>query len=898
MPSEDKRNAATVETRDKGVSERPVKRTKIEKTQPDVVSNNIAACFHQGLLDSDYRADLAKKYAASKPYLHCKIEKLINDDLLRKVRTEIIENLHFSLKETDIYKVHQTGDLANLDGLSREELDKLSNLFRLRNALYSKDFRQFLSDVTGCGPLSGKNMDMSINTYAEGCHLICHDDVIGTRRVSFILYLPDPEQPWLPEYGGALELYPVEKKGTPSNIPSVIIPPAWNQFVMFTVQPGHSFHTVAEVVPEGKPRLSISGWFHFPMEGEEGYVKDRVLDQEAAPSSLQQLSEKDTIDSFIEYATPPEEEALEGLTEEDLHALGEFLNPKYLDFATLRQISETFVDQSSIQIEDFLNKTVYDEVVKATLEADKEDGFLEVKLPAHDTGIRGDWHICGPPHRQRFMELIASGVTTGPESASPVSQDLTSALFSSFQRALFNTQAFRNWLSLVTQCTLRAYRGRARRFRPGLDYTLATSNTRGQVLLDVTLCLATNGKIQKDNGKATKELWSSDEAGGYECYMAPHDEEEDAAVYKSGGDDGALLTASAGSNVLTMPRRTTQAVASYVDTDPHPEWREREIIKRGRFRQNDIWHTKNTMPATHSTEEDPSTAAHLLFLVLVWDETSWGRDKGVTYSIDTYLNMILNTGYPTAKISFGFLVGNLNHFYTVRRTVVDFVKQHNIHKASILWKQENEADIIDRKQRHEHTLQRQRRRNLGKLRTYLQTSVFDVEDAVVWMDADVVEMPEGIIQKMVGSGKDIITSRCTRGHNPDYDLNAWQGPRRIPTPEGLEKFKEGKGFSFGPTNDTLHMKDFMTQPRTMQNPNPTKAPEFVPLTSVGGTILYMMGDAVREGVNFPGYFAVGTHWDTKEGWDGVETEGTCYIARALNYECWGMPDVAVRHSLF
>lgn len=132
-------------------------------------------------------------------------------------------------------------------------------------------------------------MDMSINNYKEGCHLLNHDDVIGTRRVSYILYLTDPDDPWQPENGGALELYPVVEKGTPAVEPNVIIPPQWNQFVMFTVQPGHSFHSVEEVVPVGKPRLSISGWFHIPQPGEVGYEADREAGE--AKSSLEQLSE-------------------------------------------------------------------------------------------------------------------------------------------------------------------------------------------------------------------------------------------------------------------------------------------------------------------------------------------------------------------------------------------------------------------------------------------------------------------------------------------------------------------------------------------------------------------------------------------------------------------------------
>ena len=146
---------------------------------------------------------------------------------------------------------------------------------------------------------------MAVNTYRKGCHLLNHDDVIGTRRVSYILYMPLPHhRPWKKEWGGALELYPVgEADGgsagsatdegivlEPLPVPSKSIPPAWNQFVLFEVQPGRSFHSVEEVVvdegEDGAQRLSISGWFHAAQPGEEGYEGEVAQD---LPSSREQL---------------------------------------------------------------------------------------------------------------------------------------------------------------------------------------------------------------------------------------------------------------------------------------------------------------------------------------------------------------------------------------------------------------------------------------------------------------------------------------------------------------------------------------------------------------------------------------------------------------------------------
>lgn len=76
-------------------------------------SDDLHAKFHEGLFETSSLESIRKSFMESKPYLHCKIEKLINDDLLRRVRKEIFDNLHFTLKETDIYKVFVKRSISN-----------------------------------------------------------------------------------------------------------------------------------------------------------------------------------------------------------------------------------------------------------------------------------------------------------------------------------------------------------------------------------------------------------------------------------------------------------------------------------------------------------------------------------------------------------------------------------------------------------------------------------------------------------------------------------------------------------------------------------------------------------------------------------------------------------------
>lgn len=80
----------------------PQKRTKLETPS---TSTSFGAQFATGLLDETSASRLHEEYIASEPYKHVVIEKLFKDDLLRSVKEEILRNIHFTEKETDIYKV-------------------------------------------------------------------------------------------------------------------------------------------------------------------------------------------------------------------------------------------------------------------------------------------------------------------------------------------------------------------------------------------------------------------------------------------------------------------------------------------------------------------------------------------------------------------------------------------------------------------------------------------------------------------------------------------------------------------------------------------------------------------------------------------------------------------------
>ncbi|KAJ7246543.1 Oxoglutarate and iron-dependent oxygenase degradation C-term-domain-containing protein [Mycena haematopus] len=511
--------------------------------------------FADGVLNHTSIAQLHGGYVSNEPFKYAIVEKLFQDDLLHKVKDECMSELNFTEKETDIYKVNQTGDLASLNYLSSDQISLLPNLLTLRDALYSPVFRNFLRAVTGCGPLSGTKQDMSVNSYTRGCHLLNHDDVIGSRRVSYILYMPLPHfQYWQKDWGGALELYPTivgpDGEREPVCIPSKSIPPSWNQFIFFEVQPGQSFHSVEEVVvggggEDGRARLSISGWFHAAQEGEEGYVAEPV--QAQPKSSREQLTMTST--EFKNYPKnyptetdgPPEET----LSDEHTAFLSEFLNPVYLQPRTMKALAARFVEESSLELHSFLSNDLASALEPRLRELDLKDGLGEDRagrVPLHTSGTGGAWTVRGPPHKWRYCVLAspvthAQAVAVAPRAAASCDE-----IVRGLQDELFPSPAFRAWLAIVSRLLPMRHCVEARRFRPGLDYTLATSEEK-EARLDVVLGLTPDVRHEEEHlpkGKISRRAevkprgWQAAEWGGWECYMAPHNEEDDPAVYRAG----------------------------------------------------------------------------------------------------------------------------------------------------------------------------------------------------------------------------------------------------------------------------------------------------------------------------------------------------------------------------
>ena len=510
---------------------------------------------------------------------------MVDPKLLKDVRHEVQENLSFTPKETDIYKIHQSGDLANLDGLDGTSLQALPSLKKLRDALYSYEFRDYLCNITGSKAVSGRKTDMAINVYTPGCHLLCHDDVIGSRRISYILYLTDPDRPWKADWGGALRLYPTEMKtgvdGKETIVPcpdySKSIPPAFNQLSFFAVQPGQSFHDVEEVYSamdrkdtqkdEDRVRMAISGWYHVPQKGENGYsAGDR--DDEVVQSSLAQLEgsghEHDRPQGTLSlYAAELDgqsdsliasENDLE-LSESDLDFLLKYIAPTYLTPDVLSEVSENFSEDCSIVLDRFLSNKFCDRLRDYIQ-------LQELGGPSLDSSAGNSWETARPPHKHCYLFQ--------QDSVSDMTSPLQEIL-----KSLIPSHAFSKWMHIATGYKLRSHNAIARRFRRAKDYTLAQSYQDDEPRLEACLSLTPtkgwgddsadveDGPIPNTNRSETEaddsQIAENRDVGGYLAYMAGDNDDVD----EEGSNHGIKIPKdmSTGGRATQIERQNTKTKA-------------------------------------------------------------------------------------------------------------------------------------------------------------------------------------------------------------------------------------------------------------------------------------------------------------------------------------------------
>ena len=197
----------------------------------------------------------------------------------------------------------------------------------------------------------------------------------------------------------------------------------------------------------------------------------------------------------------------------------------------MKSLAARFVEESSLELHSFLCDSFASKLQPALRALDASEGLGPSRaglVPPHHAGTTsGAWTIKGPPHKWRYCVLQSTSPTLVEAVTPRAAQTSPDAILRLLQDELFASEAFRAWVSIVSDVLPLGYSVEARRFRPGLDYTLATSEEK-EVRLDLVLGLtpepenATNSNTRSNKGKgiSTEALpergWHTGEWGGWE----------------------------------------------------------------------------------------------------------------------------------------------------------------------------------------------------------------------------------------------------------------------------------------------------------------------------------------------------------------------------------------------
>ncbi|ETL93450.1 hypothetical protein L917_08385 [Phytophthora nicotianae] len=294
---------------------------------------------------------------------------------------------------------------------------------------------------------------------------------------------------------------------------------------------------------------------------------------------------------------------------------------------------------------------------------------------------------------------------------------------------------------------------------------------------------------------------------------------------------------------------------------------------------------ENSLPGRHFRLENTKllsqssnkNADSVLVMVVLKDTESWGEGR----TAKDFLELLGTFDYPKEKMSVTVLTSSISEFEVVEKHLKQQIERYP--RLSVLFRDDFALPaVVTRENRHDNSVQVNRRRVIARYRNFALLATMELwHQHVVWLDADVQKVPSGLLKKMIRSGLDIVEPMCVRmkANGKDwyeYDLNAWVGQRKVR--------RSARDSNFVPGDSSVkRMIQFHGIEET-----------FVPLDSVGGTMLYVKADVHRQGVVFPVHHLIGSEW-TSEGYDGIETEGLCYVAHFLGFKCWGMPNDLIYH---
>jgi Anp1 len=241
--------------------------------------------------------------------------------------------------------------------------------------------------------------------------------------------------------------------------------------------------------------------------------------------------------------------------------------------------------------------------------------------------------------------------------------------------------------------------------------------------------------------------------------------------------------------------------------------------------------------------------------------------KNAARHLPGYWDRLAKLDYPPDRISLGMLESDsTDDTADLIGAQLDTLRRR--YSSVGFWQKHFDFQIPPGLPRWDYAYQLPRRKILAKARNHLLFRSLEDQDWVLWLDVDVIDYPPDLLQRLIATGRDILHPHCvTDPGGPTFDRNAWRE----------------------------HGKVHMDQLRG--------GPDLVRLDSVGGTVLMIRADIHRDGLVFPSFPYGGASSAVRRPHPlgpavrgEIETEGLGIMAIDMGHQCWGMPNLEVRHD--
>jgi Anp1 len=285
------------------------------------------------------------------------------------------------------------------------------------------------------------------------------------------------------------------------------------------------------------------------------------------------------------------------------------------------------------------------------------------------------------------------------------------------------------------------------------------------------------------------------------------------------------------------------------------------------------WPSRGQRPNEHVQHWKPSMAnATRRILILT-------PMKDAEADIPLYFSLLNRLSYPKEYTSIGIIEGDsrdATHSILMEKFQNLSAKGEYRH-LTLVHKNvaRGNAGLVGH-ERHCFVVQARRRSAQAKVRNYLVSIALHDEDFVLWLDSDLRQYPHDIIERMLETGKSILSADCVTPEGGCYDRNNWrETPRSLKVMAGLPPH-------------ALMFEGYSTHPTHRQSLCDIDADKekLVELQGVGGTALLVEGDLFREGLFFP----------TFPFEHALETEGLAQVALKMGVKSYGMTNLHVIHE--